>query len=324
VRWDCGRAGYTAPAPGRRRWPAQLPPPARPIPAAVPAGISHAHPPRLRGRPAQRVRRLRAGPRAAGRTVAALRTADHRRRGVRRLPGGQSGQGGEGRAGRHPRPAQGPALPPRRLRGHPVPALRRADEGAPGGHDLHREGRGRSAFERDLRPLPAPAGQRAADGVHHRLPAPDGRRQPRAARAGAAAGGGGGDPPPGGLRAGACAAGAGRLAARLRHRRRGAGHRHHHGLHRRRGGRDRPPRGRRPGRHLPRHPARLRLRRPAGPLHAAPRQRGGAGAGDREDGAGVQPARLPAQRGVEFARKALFSDVRPPFADLEAHLRRGR
>jgi len=32
----------------------------------------------------------------------------------------------------------------------------------------------------------------------------------------------------------------------------------------------------------------------------------------------------PPSVAVEFARKALFSDVRPPFADLEAHLRRGR
>ena len=101
------------------------------------------------------------------------------------------------------------------------------------------------------------------DGVHHRLPAPDLRRQPRSARAGEPARVRARDPSQGVGRALACRAEGGRRAAGLRHRGRGARHRQHHGRHRwREHRRDRPQGGRGTGGYLPRHPGGLRLRRP--------------------------------------------------------------
>jgi chemotaxis protein MotA len=113
----------------------------------------------------------------------------------------------------------------------------------------------------------------------------------------------------------------GRRPAGLRHRGRGAGRGQHHGL----GGPAAGGAGRHDrlgaGRHLPGHPAGLRLRRAAG------RPAGAEGRGRGKELQCIKTTLLASMQGyapqvaIEFGRKVLYSTDRPTFTELEAHVK---
>ena len=143
--------------------------------------------------------------------------------------------------------------------------------------------------------------------VHHRLPAHDGLGQPELARDREPDGQRDRDPSPRGARPGRRAAAPGRRAAGLRHRRGGARRGQHHGLGRPAAGDPRRHDRLGAGRHLPRHPARLRRGRAARrPARAEGRRRLEGAAVHQDDAARLDAGLRAAGGGRVRPQGALF------------------